>query len=107
MDFVSKLLQDSDLKYEDLNYVEKEYLKNLNLGQEAYTLVDFKTDLARLRDSLALELCNTPTEEAEKNVMLKARLLNYMLLLAKLSAPEEAQKAIERALANKKESKIA
>lgn len=106
--FVQSLLEEKGLKYEDLNYTEKEYIKNLNLGQQGYSLADFKDALYQLKDQLAMELCDTPSdqEHAEKNVLLKARLKNYMILYAKLVAPQKAQEALERALENKRDNEM-
>lgn len=108
MDFVQKLLEEKGLKYEELNYVEQEYIKNLNLGQKGYTLSDFKEALYGLKDHVAMELCDTPDDEEHrnKNTLLKARLKNYMVLYAKLVAPEKAQKALEKALENKRDNEL-
>lgn len=103
MNFADKLLKDYGLKYEELNYEEREYIRSINLGHKGYSLADMKEDMRKLKDSIALQLTETPDDEEhrETNTKLKARLKNYMVLYAKLSAPAEAEKALRRALENK------
>ena len=98
---LDEILEKQGLKYEDLNPVEKETynakvfdLKTLNVG-------DVLSHIQDMKNSIALQLTEIELSD-EKDLMLKARLKNYLLLEAFLTAPERAEKAIRDSLKNLK-----
>lgn len=99
-ELINNLLKEKGLEYDQLNYEEREWINNINLGSKGYSLGDLKDDLNALIRSMTLELTDTPDNEStyEKNRTLKARLKNYIVLHTKLSAPEQARKFLEKAM---------
>lgn len=94
-EFLSKL----GISYEKLNEEEKRTLLNWleSLSQSKVSLEDVKNYIREMTDNVAKELsdCELPKK---KDIFLKARLRNYLLLLDFLTAPEKAQKSLERYL---------
>jgi len=82
------------IKYEDLNEVEKETYKQEVFRTQNLTMGDVIENVRYMRDAVSLQLCDE--EDDSKAKILKARLKNYLLLEAFLTAPEKAQKALER-----------
>lgn len=109
MTIVDDALEKLGLKYEELSPVEKDTLFNWDdlLKKNAVTLDTVKEYLERMRDSVEEELVDEPEFnriflfriQNRKQILLKARLKNYLLLLALLGTPEKAKKAIEKQLA--------
>lgn len=98
---IDKLLDEQGLKYEDLNMVERETYKAMNFDVEAIASGDLKQHIVEMKNSIALQLCDVDGEkDKQKDVILKARLKNYILLDAFLNAPAKAEKAIRDALKN-------
>jgi len=99
MSVMDDILQKIGLKYEDLTVVERETLFSwLNaMGKNALTIENVKTYIVSMRDAVEQELTQVGLND-EKDKLLKARLRNYMLLEAFLTAPEKAKKALEKAM---------
>jgi len=76
------------------------------LKQQGMTVERIKTNLEEMRDIIEMELIDTPEFNYiflfkvpnRKQILLKARLDNCLLLLAFVSGPDKYQKALERAL---------
>lgn len=106
---INDILEKFNLKYEDLNSVERETLNTWleALSKSKLTLENVKTHLASMRDAVEQELTKESMKRPSfwaflfnfrKDNLLKARLRNYMLLEAFLSTPERAKQALERAM---------
>ena len=95
-----ELLEKYNVKYEDLSVAEREtlhgWMKVLSEGK--LSLDKVRAYFAAMRDAVENELTE-PNLDKNKDIFLKARLRNYMLLEAFLSTPEKAKKALERAMA--------
>ena len=103
---IDELLERVGLKYEDLNQAEKETLHLwLNkLDNNKLRVEDIRKYVASMRDSVEQDL-TTAKNKSKRDLLLKARLRNYMLLEAFLESPTKAREALERAIsgiANKK-----
>lgn len=97
---IDQILERLGLKYEDLKPAERDtlatWMESLNKNQ--LTLEGVKGYIASMRDSVEQELTKTG-HDTKQDLLLKARLRNYMLLEAFLSTPEKAKQALERAMA--------
>lgn len=100
---LSDLLAKYNLKFEDLNPSEKDTLERWlqELSSREITLEDVKGHIREMINSVEMELseCNL---EQKKDIFLKGRLRNYLLLLAFLESPEKAKQALEKQLKNLK-----
>lgn len=98
---LSKLLDRFNVKYEDLNAAERETLEQWykTLASKELTVSDIKDHVANLIHAVELELAdyNLPKE---KDLLLKARIRNYLMLHDFLSAPDKARRHIEQSLQN-------
>jgi hypothetical protein len=97
---LDEILKRYNLKLEDLNAQERETLLTWaqKLQTKALTLEDVRDYVSRMAESIEREFdYDTPKE---KDLMLKARLKNYILLRDFLLSPERARKIIEEALKN-------
>jgi hypothetical protein len=94
-----ELLKKYNLKYEDLNPLERETLNTWvsALEQGQLTLDKLRDYLRSMRDSVENDLTKTENN-SKQDIFLKARLRNYMLLEAFLSTPEKARAAMDKAL---------
>ena len=94
-----QILKKFNLEYEDLNAVEKETLHSWveALGKNKLTLTDVKRFIASMKEAVEKDLCVADLD-SKKDLLLKARLRNYMLLEAFLSTPERAKEALERTM---------
>lgn len=92
-----------NLKYEDLNPLEKETLSQWyqSLEKSELTVPRIKDYLENLIKAVENELAayNLPKNQ---DLFLKARLKNYLMLHDFLSAPDKARKYIEESLNNLK-----
>jgi len=97
---VDDILKKLNLKYEDLNSVEKETLHTWleALTKNKLTLENVKTYIKAMKDGVEQELTDTK-HNSKQDLFLKARLRNYLLLEAFLSTPDKAKEAIDRAMA--------
>lgn len=102
MNLYEKFLEDEGIKYEDLNAVEKETFNQKAFDIKNITIADLKAHITDMKNAVALQLCDlTDTdEEVEKDLILKARLKNYILLEAFLTTPDRAEKALRDSLKN-------
>ncbi len=105
---LDKLLEEQGLKYEDLNYEEREFYNKASFSTKGLSISDLKEKILELKDSIAMQLADTPDNEGsyEKNRTLKARLQNYITLYAFLVTPEKAEQALKRALDNKQNNNL-
>jgi len=105
---LDELLERFDLKYEQLSSVERETLLSWMdaLNRNQLTTDKIQQYINVMRDAVDQELVNEPEFNYlfifrvpnRKQILLKARLRNYMLLQAFLLTPEKAKAALERAL---------
>jgi hypothetical protein len=102
------ILEKFGLKYEELNTSEIDTLNGwmAKVDSKIVTLEDIKTMILSMRDAVERELINEPEFIYifffkclnRKQILLKARLQNYLLILDFLTTPEKAKKALERAI---------
>jgi hypothetical protein len=99
MNVMDELLQRFNLKYEDLTSAERDqlHLWMEDLSKNELTIPKIRTYVAAMRDAVEIELTKAG-HESKQDLLLKARLRNYMLLEAFLTSPEKAKQAIERSL---------
>ena len=112
---LDELLEKRGLKYEELSEDERVTYSALYeaVKKSTLTLESLKASIGRMREAVESSL----VDEAEyiwiwimrkpnpKNVYLKARLKNYILLEALLSAPEKAKAMIEQTIGSMGKSK--
>ena len=96
---IDELLERTGLKYEDLNKAERETLDSWMqaLSKNELTLAGAKSYIISMRDAVEQELTQVG-HNSKQDILLKARLRNYMLLEGFLSTPEKAKEAIGRAI---------
>lgn len=101
------LLEKLGLDYEELNTAEKEtYITWLNDWESRKLDVsDIKNYILAMKNAVAMELADTPYGDKDKGRILKARLKNYILLEAFLTAPDKARERLEASVKNLKKSK--
>ena len=96
---IDSLLDKYKLKYEDLTPDEKEtinvWAESLQKGQ--LTLSKIQEYIARMREEVSLKLSIAGLGK-EEDMILKARLRNYILLEALLQSPAKAKEQIEKSL---------
>lgn len=96
-----QLLKQRKINYEDLTTAEKETLENWEKALRANEVTPEK-----IKDYIGMMIAGVENELAaydlpkEKDLLLKARLRNYLLLRAFLTGPEKAQKAMQEAISN-------
>lgn len=105
-----QILSKYNLKYEDLTTSEKETLTSWvsTLNKNELTMDKVRDFISNMRDGVSHELENEPEYiwvfifkfENRRQILLKARLRNYRLILAMLASPEKAQRALHEALSN-------
>lgn len=98
------LLKSLGINTNGVNYDEmtKEEQKTLHEWLDAFrknelTVAGIKSYIVTMRDSVELELTNTSISSKE-DIFLKARLKNYLMMEAFLTAPEKAKKYLEQSL---------
>lgn len=96
---MDEILTKFNLKYEDLNSVEKETLTNMMMEYQGniLTVERMKEHFSSMRDAVSEELSKT-LDNTRQDIYLKARLRNYTMIIMILSAPEKNRKKIEEAL---------
>lgn len=102
---LDSLLKQAGLTYEELTREERQtYNDWLSvLRKNALTIESVREYVKDMRFAVEKELTENPSKTNNKeDFFLKARLKNYMLLEAFLTAPMKAQKALERTLENTK-----
>lgn len=106
---IDQVLERVGLTYDDLSKAEKDTLYTWldQLQKNQMTLEHVRTHVGNLKESVERELVEEPEFNYlfifkvpnRKQVFLKARLRNLMLMEAFLSSPDRARKAIENAIA--------
>lgn len=96
---IDEFLNKLGINYEKLNEEEKRTLLNWleSISQAKISLEDVKVYVREMADNVSKELAEYEVPR-KKDIFLKARLRNYLLLLDFLTAPEKAQKSLERYL---------
>ena len=96
---ISEILSKYNLKYEELNPLEKETLKEwlALLAKAEVTKEDILDYIQRMKSSVEMELSDTKLDK-KRDIFLKARLRNYLLLEAFLTSPEKAKKLLNQRL---------
>ena len=91
------------LKYDDLRGEEREYLVRMveGISRKQVTVKDIEGSIRGMIEVVAREL-SSESLPRRKDIFLKARLKNYLLLYDILTAPEKAKKALEAQLRNTK-----
>jgi len=105
LNLLDRVLEEEGLKYEDLNALERETYNQQIFQLQTLTIGDLKDRLQDLINSIALQLSNMQVitnADKRKDDVLKARLQNYLLLVAFLTAPDKAEKAVRDSLKNRK-----
>ena len=107
---LDEILEQFKLKYEDLNPVERETLNSwmTAIEKSKITTEGIRSFIKRMKASVEKELSEQPEYATilffkvrnDKNILLKARLRNYLLIEGFLSTPEEAKKQLEQAIAS-------
>ena len=102
------LLEKRGLKFDDLTSEERETYLQMNeaLSRGQLTLERLKEGIREMKEKVAEALVDEPEYlqvfifrvRNTRNLYLKARLKNYLLLDALLSTPERAQREVERQL---------
>jgi len=96
---IDNLLERFNLKYEDLNAVERETINSWieALEKSRVTTTKIKEYISAMRSGVEQELTKTSNNN-KQDLFLKARLRNYMLIEAFLTTPERAKEQLEKAL---------
>ena len=110
MGLLDEILEKHNLKFEELTPIEREYLLNKVSSIESgkLTLEGLKDAIHAMKDSVEQALANEPEYVTllffkvrnDKNIHLKARLKNYMLLENLLERPERTKRQLEQELNN-------
>lgn len=103
---LDEMLEKKGLKYEDLTPEEKETYNALaeQVNKAQLTLQSLREAITRMRESVESALIDEPEyifvwiirKPNPKNIYLKARLKNYLLMESLLIAPERAKAMLER-----------
>lgn len=98
---LSSLLDKFGIKYEDLNTAEKETLNQWvqALSKSELTLSGVKDYVKALIEAVERELA-TYDLPRNKDLFLKARLKNYLMIHDFLTGPDKAKKYIEQSIQN-------
>lgn len=94
------------LKYEELTIDERDdLLKMVNVmeQQQSLSLEDIRTHIKDSLQEVMLALAKEP-EGTTNNIFLKARMLNYSMLLGVLEAPMKARAEVEAYIQNMKQA---
>jgi hypothetical protein len=112
MNITEKIEEKFGLKIDQLHPQEKEtYFKMLEIVQKSQLDLDkLRNYIISMRESVAKELVNEPEFirvfifkfENRKQILLKARLQNYLLLESFLISPEKARENLESMIGNLK-----
>ncbi len=96
---IDKLLEKVGLTYEELTSAERDTLNTWmeSLQKSKISVGSVKNYIVSMRDAVEMELTKTDLN-SKQDLLLKARLKNYMLLEAFLSTPEKAREALNRAI---------
>jgi hypothetical protein len=102
------ILAKHGLKYEDLNAAERDTLDNWmkSIAQKILTVGMVRDYVVQMKESVEADIAGYDQPKSlwdflfrERNdIYRRARLRNYLLLIAFLEAPQKAQKALENSL---------
>lgn len=94
---IDEFLSKFNIKYEQLNEAEKETLTGWleNLSKTQISVEEIKNYVRKMADGVAKELAVDELPR-NKDIFLKARLRNYLLLYDFLIAPQEARNSLEK-----------
>lgn len=104
MSAIDEFLGQIGIKFEDLDTPghsgERETLMQWldSLQKNQLTIEGIHAYIKSMRDSVEMELTTTTISD-KQDMLLKARLRNYMMLEAFLTAPEKAKRLMEQQLA--------
>lgn len=92
-----------EVPFEKMTKIERETFYSWldSLQKTQLTIPGIKEYVEKMRDSVEQELTK-PNLDHDTDLMLKARLRNYMLFIDMLTSPDRAKQAIKRALENVK-----
>jgi len=98
---IDEILERLNLKYENLNQTERDTLYGWleQLSSKNLTLEDVRGYIQQMMFAVQQELTEVK-HGRKKDMLLKARLKNYMLLEAFLDSPEKAKKRLEAHLSS-------
>lgn len=106
---IDEILEKVGVKYEDLNAIERKTFNEMveKVSKTEINNETLKSYISTMKDSVEKELSEEPEYvrvwlfafRNDKNIFLKARLRNYILLEAFLDTPKKAKEALDRALA--------
>lgn len=112
---IEEILGRFDLNYEELNVAERETFNSMVQAIEKNQMTPdrIREFIQNLKAGVETELANEPEFvrvgifrfRNDKNILLKARLRNYMLIESFLETPEKAKQALDRALAGMVQNK--
>lgn len=96
MDVLDRIAELTGLKFEDLNQAERETAMGWvsSMAEKEITLDDIKNFVIGMRQSVDNELAIDSLTK-NRDLYLKARLKNLIMLEAFLTSPEKAKKALE------------
>lgn len=110
MNITEQIEEKFNIKIDDLNNLEKEtYFKMLEEVQKSQLSIEkLKDYIAGMRDAVSRELVNEPEfnrififkVENRRQIYLKARLQNYILLESFLLSPQRAKELLETMVGN-------
>jgi len=106
INLMDRILEEYGLNYEDLNIEERNTYQQQAFNLKNITVEDIITYIRDMKNAVALQLTDVPDdkEHGDLNSKLKARLKNYILQEAFLTAPDKAEKALRESLKNVKKS---
>lgn len=106
---IDEILEKVGVKYEELNAIERKTFNEMveKVSKTEINNETLKNYISAMKDSVEKELSEEPEYvrvwlfafRNDKNILLKARLRNYILLEAFLDTPKKAKEALDRALA--------
>ena len=93
------MLQKFNITYDKLTEIERETLSGWlhNISQKQTSIEDVKDYIRKMTESVEQELCEHELPRT-KDIFLKARLKNYILLSDFLTTPDKAKKSLEQYL---------
>lgn len=102
MNLVDKWLKQYNLKWEDLSPEEHEsLLKKLKTVETSeLTVDDVRQVVEEMKTIVEMELATHEVTNSTQDIFLKARLKNYLILLAFLSKTKNPKEELERTLAS-------
>ena len=98
---MDKILEEQGLNYEDLNPAERDTYNKANFSLKKLSVSDIRKYVTTMKDSVALQLANNDKHGSDADIILKARLKNYILFEAFLLRPEKAEEALRKNLKKK------